>query len=64
MVSKFSVEQRLAILREYEAGGISLIELGAKYAVNESTLSGWRWRHLPRARENVRSAAGWCRGRQ
>src|SRR5260370_39221398 len=47
MVSKFSVEQRLAILREYDAGGISLIELGAKYAVNESTLSGWRWRHLP-----------------
>src|SRR5260370_30574844 len=47
MVSKFSVEQRLAILREYDAGGISIIELGAKYAVNESTLSGWRWRHLP-----------------
>jgi hypothetical protein len=46
MVSKFSVEQRLAILREYDAGGISLIELGAKYAVDESTLSGWRWRHL------------------
>src|SRR3989442_16035251 len=47
MVSKFSVEQRLAILREYDAGDISLIELGAKYAVNESTLSVWRWRHLP-----------------
>ena len=47
MVSKFSVEQRLAILREYDAGGISLIELGAKYAVNESTLSVWRRRHLP-----------------
>src|SRR5258708_22725601 len=47
MVSKFSVEQRLAILREYDAGDISLIELGAKYAVNESTLSLWRWRHLP-----------------
>jgi hypothetical protein len=28
MVSKFSVEQRLAILREYDAGGVSLIHEG------------------------------------
>jgi hypothetical protein len=42
MVSKFSVEERLAILREYDVGGISLIELGAKYAINESGLSGWQ----------------------
>jgi hypothetical protein len=47
MVSKYSVEERLAILREYDAGGISLIELGAKYAVNKTTVAGWRRRHLP-----------------
>ncbi len=59
MVSKFSLEQRLAILREYDAGGISLIELGAKYAVNESTLSGWRCRGRIEASLDERTGSQW-----
>jgi hypothetical protein len=40
------VEKRLAILAEYDAGGISQTELAAKHGVGESTISTWR-RRLP-----------------
>ena len=40
------LEKRLAILREYDAGGISHAELAAKHGVGESTISTWR-RRLP-----------------
>ena len=53
MVSKFSVEQRLAILREYDAGGISLIELGAKYAVNEVHIIGMALETFASQREKM-----------
>ena len=38
------LEKRLAILAEYDAGGVSHAELAAKHGIGQSTISVWRRR--------------------
>ena len=41
---RLPLEQKRAILAEYDEGGVSHAELAAKYGIGESTISTWRRR--------------------